>query len=123
VQGRRVGPSREVIGRFAVGAALNIQQVSGSIIEYLDCDPVELQGYGWRPFLHPDDRDEIAQMAEELHYSQAGAYECRAQARCGEPILHLRIRTLIVQAVGLPPAAKGVIDLRAVESRRTILLP
>jgi hypothetical protein len=123
VHGRQADPSSDVIGRFAVGAALNIQEVNGVITDYLDCDPLDLQGYGWRPFLHPDDRDAVAQMGQELHYRLAGTYDCRAQGRAGEPILHLRIRTLIVQAAGKPPASKGIIYLRALEPRRAILLP
>ena len=59
----------------------------------------------------------------DLEMGRAGMYDLRAQSRCGDPILHLRIRTLMLQSSGKPPTVRGVLDLRHAESRRTIVLP
>jgi PAS domain-containing protein len=112
-----------LIGTFDCGVSLAIEHINGTIAEYLDCEPGELQGYGWRPFLHPDDRTVIFEMAQALQAGRAGSYDCRAQARRGEPVLHLRVRTLVLQQQGYPSGAEGLIDLLDVESRRAIVLP
>jgi hypothetical protein len=123
VPGGSAAPVKSLIGTFVCGVSLAIQNITGSISEYLDCTPSDLEEYGWRPFLHPHDRDVIFRMAQELQIGRAGSYDCRAQARVGEPILHIRVRTLAVSENGLPCGAEGMIDLRHVESRRTIVLP
>jgi PAS domain-containing protein len=123
LRGGLPAPSSSLIGTFACGASLAIQNIRGTIGDYLDCSPTDLQGYGWRSFLHPDDRQAIFQMAQDLQAGRAGKYDCRAQGRPGEPIVYLHLRTLIVQEQGQLKGAEGLIDLAHVEARRTIMLP
>ncbi len=116
-------PDRSVIGTFECNAALNITAVHGEISERLDCLPSELQGYGWEPFIPPADFHITRQMAMDLQIGRAGFYALRAQARCGDPVLHLRIRTYMLRSAGELPVVRGVLDLLHAESRRTILMP
>jgi hypothetical protein len=116
-------PDRAIIGTFDCSASLNITSVRGEITDRLDCLPSELQGYGWQPFVQPADIDVTRQMAMDLQTGRLGFYHLRAQARCGDPILHLRIRTLMLRSAGQLPVVRGVLDLVHSESRRTILLP
>jgi len=116
-------PDRAIIGTFECNASLNITLVRGEITERLDCLPGELEGYGWQPFLPPADLDITRQMAIDLQVGRAGFYKLRAQARCGDPILHLQIRTLMLRSAGQAPLVHGVLDLLHQESRRTIVLP
>jgi hypothetical protein len=97
--------------------------VQGEILERLDCVPAELEGYGWQPFVRPADLDVTRQMAHDLQTGRGGLYDIRAQARCGDPILYLRIRTLLIASSGPAPAVRGVLDLRHAESRRSIMTP
>ena len=97
--------------------------MKGEISERLDCLPSELEGYGWQPFLPPADLDVTRQMAIDLQMGRAGFYHLRAQARCGDPVLHLRIRTFMIRAAGQLPLVHGVLDLVHEESRRTLVLP
>jgi hypothetical protein len=116
-------PDPSVIGTFECNAALNITAVHGEISERLDCLPSELQGYGWEPFIPPADFGITRQMAMDLQSGQAGFYTIRAQAKCGDPVLHLRIRTLMLRSAGQVTLVHGVLDLLHAESRRTIVLP
>lgn len=102
---------------------MNITAVRGEISERLDCLPSELQGYGWEPFIPPADFDVTRQMAMDLQLGRAGFYNIRAQARCGDPVLHMRIRTFMLRSAGQLPSVRGVLDLVHAESRRTIVLP
>jgi PAS domain-containing protein len=111
-----------LIGTFACGVSLQLERISGTIGEYLQCDPADLEGHGWQPFLHPDDRMVVFQLAQDLQAGRAGCYDCRAQARTGDPVLHLRVRTLVVQQHGDPTGAEGLIDLAHVEPRRAIVI-
>jgi hypothetical protein len=110
-----------LVGRFGCDPSLNITSVTGDIVEKLDCLPSELEGYGWQPFVHPADVDVTRRMAVELQTGIAGRYDLRAQARCGEPVLHLRIRTFVVRSGLHVPEVYGVLNLRQVESRRTVV--
>lgn len=112
-----------LIGTFSCDPSLTITSVKGEITERLDCLPSELQGHGWQPFLEPADFDVTRCMARDLGASRVGAYALRAQARCGDPVLHLRIRTFIMRSGPHAPTVYGVLDLRHSESRRTLLLP
>jgi|KBSSwiS6_1023812.scaffolds.fasta_scaffold48501_1 PAS domain-containing protein len=113
-------PDSRLIGTFSCDPRLNITSVNGRIIDYLDCLPSELKGHGWRPFIPPADFPVTEQMVHHLNAGLAGAYDIRAQARCGEPILHLRIRTLLVRSADAL-TVRGVLDLRHTESRRKIV--
>jgi hypothetical protein len=112
-----------LIGTFSCDPSLTITSVKGEITERLDCLPSELQGHGWQPFVEPTDFDVTRLMARDLQAGQVGAYDLRAQARRGEPVLHLRIRTFITRSRLHVPTICGVLDLRHSESRRTLLLP
>ena len=114
------GAPDRLIGTFGCDPTLNITSVNGQIVDLLDCLPSELKGHGWRPFIPPDDVPVTQQMAHDLHAGLAGAYDIRAQARCGEPILYLRIRTLLVRSADAL-SVRGVLDLRHTESRRKIV--
>jgi hypothetical protein len=81
---------------------------------------VELQGHGWQPFVARDDYDVTRLMVKDLQAGKAGSYEIRAQARCGEPILYLRVRTLLARSGVHAPAIFGALDLLHTETRRTI---
>jgi hypothetical protein len=113
----------KLIGMFACDASLNIASVKGEITDRLDCLPSELKGYGWQPFVQPADFGVTLMMAGELQAGRAGQYDLRAQARTGDPILHIRIRTFIVRSKIGEPTVHGTLDLRHSESRRTITLP
>ena len=119
--GRRVR-NDTLIATFACAVSLQLEHITGTIGEYLDCEHSELQGHGWRPFLHPDDRMVTFQLAQDLQAGRAGCYALRAQARTGDPVLHLRVRTLVVQQHGDPTGAEGLIDLAHVEPRRAIVV-
>ena len=112
-----------LIGTFSCNASLNIVSVRGEITERLDCLPSELKGYGWQPFVQSTDLDVTARMAGELQAGRVGQYDLRAQARTGEPILYIRIRTLIARSKAGDPTVHGALDLLHTESRRTIALP
>ena len=116
-------PDRGAIGTFECSASLNITSVQGEITDRLDCLPSELQGYGWQPFLPPADLDITRHMAMDLQMGKAGFYKIRAQAKCGDPVLHLRIRTYMLMSADQAPIVRGVLDLLHEESRRTIVLP
>lgn len=110
----------KLIGTFACDPTLNIIAVTGEITDYLDCLPAELKGYGWHPFITPADFAVTERMARDLFAGQVGSYPIRAQARLGEPILHLDIRTLLVRSNHLI-TVRGVLDLKHTESRRKIV--
>jgi hypothetical protein len=121
--GGQASRNSALIGTFGCGVSLAVEHLTGTIGEYLDCAPSELLGHGWRPFLHPDDRSVVFQVAQELQAGRAGSYVCRAQARTADPVLHVRLRTFVVRQHGYPSGAEGLIDLLHLESRRTIVLP
>jgi hypothetical protein len=123
LHGTRAAGAEPSIGRFAVDGSLNLQRVSGAITHYLGCEPADLLGFGWRPFLVRPDQPDLARMAGDVGVARAGRYDLVAQARVGDPILHLRLRTYLVRSAGAPPEAGGRIDLRHVELRRAIVIP
>jgi hypothetical protein len=110
-----------VIGTFSCNASLNIVSVRGEITDRLDCLPSELKGYGWQPFVQRADLGVTARMAGELQAGRVGQYDLRAQARTGEPILYIRIRTLIARSMAGDLTVHGALDLLHTESRRTIV--
>jgi len=112
-----------LIGSFGSDPFLNIRYVRGEIVERLDCLPVELQGHGWQPFVARESYDVTRVMVQDLLAGQPGRYDIRAQARCGEPVLYVRIRTLVARSSGHAPGVFGALDLLHADSRRTIILP
>jgi hypothetical protein len=110
-----------LVGSFGSDPFLNIRYVKGDIVERLDCLPVDLQGHGWQPFVSRHDYDVTRRMVHDLQAGKTGSYEIRAQARCAEPILYVRIRTLLVRSGVQPPAIFGALDLLHAEPRRSIM--
>jgi hypothetical protein len=94
--------------------------VKGEILDRLDCLPSELQGHGWQPFVAPADYEVTRRMAQALQMGRAGTYDVRAQSRIGDPILYIRVRTLVLLSGSDRPGIYGALDLLHSESRRTI---
>lgn len=104
---------------FSGDASLQIDTVRGDLTDRLGCEPRELLEFGWHPFLHPDDWDQIEHMGHDLAGGIGSSYDLRAISVSGER-LYLVVRTfLLYESARLSgPVLTGVIDLLHWESPR-----